>query len=279
VQNADGTKIVSDVRDELQSFLRILSNSKSRGADKRLAYREVKALRKEVKTREQKVVKNLVSEAQVILATNVGAANSMLKDAEFDLVVIDEAAQALEASCWIPILHGKRLVLAGDHCQLPPTIKSNMPSVQKGLGQTLFERIMEMYGDKNNINNSKGAVSRMLRVQYRMHLDIANWASAAMYHGQLQTHENVKSRTLSQLPHIREAQDGIGEEIGEISLLLIDTAGCEMHETVNAAGSRYNDGEAQIVAHHVHALLAMGLKQEEIAVSNRGVESWRRSAI
>jgi ATP-dependent RNA/DNA helicase IGHMBP2 len=269
VQNADGTEIVSEARDELQSFLRILSNPKSRGADKRLAYREVKALRKEVRTREQKVVKDLVSEAHVILATNVGAANSMLKDVEFDLVVIDEAAQALEASCWIPILRGKRLVLAGDHCQLPPTIKSNGPGVQKGLGQTLFERIMEMYGDKNN-TNSKGAVSRMLTVQYRMHLDIANWASAAMYHGQLETHENVKSRTLSQLPHIREAQDSAGEEIGEMRLLLIDTAGCEMHETVNAAGSRYNDGEAQIVAQHVQTLLAMGLKQEEIAVSDRG---------
>ena len=265
VQNADGTEIVSDVRDELQSFLRILTNPKSRGADKRVAYREVKALRKEVRSREEKVVKDLVSEAQVILATNVGAASSILKDVMFDLVVIDEAAQSLEASCWIPILRGKRLILAGDHCQLPPTIKNNTPRVQKGLGKTLFERTMEMYGDTNS-PNSKGTVSRMLRVQYRMHLDIANWASAAMYHGQLETHESVKSRTLSQLPHIRDTQDGTGEEIGEMRLLLIDTAGCDMHETVNAAGSRYNDGEAQIVSQHIHTLLAMGLKQEEIAV-------------
>jgi ATP-dependent RNA/DNA helicase IGHMBP2 len=191
----------------------------------------------------------------------------MLKDVEFDLVVLDEAAQALEASCWIPILRGKRLVLAGDHCQLPPTIKSSTPGVQKGLGQTLFERIMKMYSDKNSIN-SKAAVSRMLRVQYRMHLDIANWASEAMYLGQLETHENVKNRTLSKLPHIREGQDSSRKEIGETSLLLIDTSGCEMHETVNAAGSRYNIGEAQIVAQHVQSLLSMGLKQEEIAVSD-----------
>ena len=265
VQNADGTEIVSDVRDELQSFLRILTNPKSRGADKRVAYREVKALRKEVRTREEKVVKDLVSEAHVILATNVGAAHWMLKDVEFDLVVIDEAAQSLEASCWIPILRGKRLILAGDHCQLPPTIKSNTPGVQKGLGKTLFERTMEMYGDSNS-PNSKGTVSRMLRVQYRMHLDIANWASAAMYHGQLETHDSVKSLTLGELPHIRDTQDGIGEEIGEMRMLLIDTAGCDMHETVNAAGSRYNDGEAQIVSQHIQTLLAMGLKQEEIAV-------------
>lgn len=265
VQNAEGTDIVSDVRDELQSFLRILSNPKSRGADKRVAYKEIKALRKEVRTREQKVVKDLIREANVVLATNVGAANSILRDIEFDLVVIDEAAQALEASCWIPILRGKRLVLAGDHCQLPPTIKSNASTVQKGLGKTLFERAMELYGD-NDSPNKKGAISRMLRVQYRMHSDIATWASAAMYHGQLETHESVESRTLSQLPHVIQESACNVQEIGESRLLLIDTAGCGMYETVNAAGSRYNDSEAQIVGQHVQALLAMGVKQEEIAV-------------
>ena len=265
VQNAEGTEIVDDVRNELQSFLRILSNPKSRGTDKRLAYREIKSLRKEVRTREQKVVKDLIREAQVVLATNVGAANSILKDVEFDLVVIDEAAQALEASCWIPILHGKRLVLAGDHCQLPPTIKSNASAVQRGLGKTLFERTVELYDDRNS-PDKKGTVSRMLRVQYRMHSDIANWASTAMYNGQLETHERVENRTLSQLPHVAESQADAEEDFGQTRLLLIDTAGCDMYETVNAAGSRYNDGEAQIVAKHVQALLAMGLKQEEIAV-------------
>jgi len=265
VQNADGTEIVSDVRSELQSFLRILSNPKSRGGDKRMAYREIKALRKEVRSREQKVVKDLIREAQVVLATNVGAANYVLTDVQFDLVVIDEAAQALEASCWIPALRGKRLVLAGDHCQLPPTIKSNVSTVQKGLGNTLFQRAMELYGDSNS-PEKKGTISRMLKVQYRMHSDIANWASKVMYHGQLETHNSVESRTLSQLPHVQESDADIGGSIGEVRLLLIDTAGCEMYETVNAAGSRYNDGEAQIVAQHVQALLAMGLKQEEIAV-------------
>jgi ATP-dependent RNA/DNA helicase IGHMBP2 len=266
VQNAEGTEIVSDVRGELQAFLRILANPKSRGADKRVAYREIKALRKEIKAREQKVVKDLIQEAQVVLATNVGAANYMLNSVEFDLVVIDEAAQALEASCWIPILRGKRLVLAGDHCQLPPTIKSKASKVQKGLGKTLFERTMELYGD-NDCPNEKGNVSRMLQVQYRMHSDIAGWASKVMYNGQLQTHESVGARTLSQLPHVTESSDvDVDDDIQATTLLLIDTAGCDMHETANAAGSRYNDGEAQLVAQHVRSLLEIGLQQDEIAI-------------
>lgn len=251
VQGADGTEIVADVRRELNSFLQVLLNPRSRGADRRVAYREVKALRKEVRERETKVVQQLMKEAHVVLATTVGAANRILNDVEFDLVIIDEAAQALEASCWIPILRGKRLVLAGDHCQLPPTIKSNDPAVQKGLSKTLFERIMELYGKKSN------HVSRMLKVQYRMHELIANWASSAMYHGELQTHESVRHRRLSGLPDVSGDQP---------ALLLIDTAGCAMEESVNAAGSRFNEGEAQLVVQHVNTLLSLGMKAEEIAV-------------
>jgi ATP-dependent RNA/DNA helicase IGHMBP2 len=265
VQNADGTEIVADVRHELEGFLRVLSNPRSRGADKRVAYREVKSLRKEVKSREEKVVKDLVAQAQVVLATNVGAANRILDRVEggFDLVVIDEAAQALEASCWIPILRGKRVVLAGDHCQLPPTIKSNASEVQKCLSKTLFERTMELYGDSDSA--AKGKVSRMLRVQYRMHEDIANWASTAMYHGNLESFEGVKSHKISELDHICVSSSS-SDDIKDTTLLLIDTTGCGMHETVNDAGSRYNEGEANMVAHHVRSLIELGLRPEEIAV-------------
>ena len=85
---------------------------------------------------------SLIQNAQVVLATTVGAANRILKDMKFDLVIIDEAAQALEASCWIPILRGERLVLAGDHCQLPPTIKS-YKAKSAGLDKTLIEKSIE----------------------------------------------------------------------------------------------------------------------------------------
>lgn len=116
VQNADGTEIVSDIRSELQSHLNVLSNPKSKGIQKREAYREMKVLRKEIRQREEKVVQSLISNAQVVLSTNVGAASSVLDRYEksstgkpFDLVIIDEAAQALEVSwCvisyWFPLV-------------------------------------------------------------------------------------------------------------------------------------------------------------------------------
>lgn len=280
VQNADGTEIVADVRKELQSYLRVLSNPKSRGGDKRIAYRELKSLRREIRTREEKVVQELITSAQVVLATTVGAANRILDGVDFDLVVIDEAAQALEASCWIPILRGKRVVLAGDHCQLPPTIKSKHGRAQQGLGRTMFERLMQLYEDDKPTNGSLPKISRMLTVQYRMHEQIANWASTVMYHGQLQTHESVQTRTLSQLEGFQKAENE-GDDFSETPLLLIDTAGCDMHELVNASGSRYNPGEATLVAEHVQRLVGAGMKVGQMCVVTpyNGQVEWLRNLL
>ena len=144
VQSSEGTEIVKDCRAELNGYLKTLSNIKSRPNEKRVAYREMKAVRREIRTREEKVVGQILHECNVVLATNVGAAGSILnrtfgdrKEAlSFDLVIIDEAAQALEASCWISLLKGKRAVLAGDHKQLPPTIKCPARDVQNELGRT-----------------------------------------------------------------------------------------------------------------------------------------------
>jgi ATP-dependent RNA/DNA helicase IGHMBP2 len=189
----------------------------------------------------------------------------------FDLVIVDEAAQALEAACWIPILQARtKVVLAGDHCQLPPTIQSNNPLVMKGLGETMFERVMKLYGDDTQEYNqstrgeSVGRVSRMLNVQYRMHENIANWASQALYGGKLQSHDSVKHRTLASLTDIHTDKSLVS--IKDVPLLLIDTAGCAMYESENAAGSRFNEGEAELVIEHVRKLINMGIQQDQIAV-------------
>jgi ATP-dependent RNA/DNA helicase IGHMBP2 len=263
VQAADGTEIVADVRKELTTYLRLLSHPKYE--TRALARREVRQLRKEVRQREEGVVKSILRNAQVVLATCVGAAGRILNSQEpFDLVVIDEAAQALEASCWIPILRGKRLVLAGDHCQLSPTIQSSKPAVVKGLGMTLFERLMHLYGDHltdGSAARGPGRVSRMLRVQYRMNQKIADWASQALYGGQLQTHESVARQTLADMIRTDdETEDLI------TPLLLLDTAGCGMYEQVNAAGSRFNEGEGELVRQHVEKLVRCGLQPQQIAV-------------
>ncbi len=125
--------------------------------------------------------------------------------------------------------------------------------------------------------------SRMLEVQYRMHRDISDWASNAMYGGRLISHESVSDRKLSSLPQVIDVKvhgtnSGDGS-IKDVTLMLIDTTGCDMHETANDAGSRYNEGESNIVASHVRALISLGLRAEDIAVItpyNGQVELLRR---
>jgi len=275
VQSSEGTEIVQDCRSELNNHLKTLSNPKSRGPEKRVAYKEMKALKKEIRTREEKVVGEILRNSNVVLATNVGAASSLFnrmsdtkgEPISFDLVIIDEAAQALEASCWIPLLRGKRAVLVGDHKQLPPTIKCNVREVQQGLGRTLFERLMLAY------DNNPNCRSKMLEVQYRMHKDISDWASEAMYNGKLISHDSVKDRQLSTLPVVSERmatqtekEEGSADELENVTMMLIDTTGCDMHETANDAGSRFNEGEANIVVSHVHSLIKLGLRAQDIAV-------------
>lgn len=206
----------------------------------------------------------------------------VLSEEVFDMVVIDEAAQALEASCWIPLLKGPRLVLAGDHKQLAPTIKS-VKAERMGLGLTLFDRLMKRLGESH---------SRMLNVQYRMHHVICDWASQAMYNGALVAAESVAQRLVSGLPYVSGAAD-----MTDCPMLLLDTAGCGMEEQEHedeagdkggkkkeeedegrkkgkkkggAGGllkrSSSNKGEGLVVQAHVRALLEAGLKQEDIAV-------------
>lgn len=268
VQSAEGTEIVHDVREEIRSYLKVVSNPKAKHTDKAIARRELRLLTKEVRSREEEVVRELLTKAQVVMATCVGAGSALLRDAvigKFDVVIIDEAAQALESACWIPALKAsQKLILAGDHCQLPPTIRSNDPAVQRGLSRTMFERVLELYG------NQPQRVSRMLCVQYRMNEMIANWASQAMYDGKLTTHEGVRQRLISDLVEYRddaEQQEDIDiAMITETPLLLIDTAGCELHESVNAAGSKFNTGEANLVAQHVRSILRLGVQQSQLAV-------------
>ncbi|TYZ66700.1 hypothetical protein PybrP1_000791 [[Pythium] brassicae (nom. inval.)] len=262
---ADGTEIVNDIRKEMVAMQAQLSKTRDKGARFALR-RDLKANRKEVRQREHKVVVELVKHSDVVFATNVGAASKLLKDATFDLVVIDEAAQALEAACWVPILKAKRCVLAGDHKQLPPTIKSKAAAAD-GLELTLFDRVTRLAGTQS--------VVKMLTTQYRMHARISDWSSRAMYDGALESFEGVATRKLHELPHVTIAAD---DELLNATLLLLDTAGCGLEEdrpdSESGRGgngelaqlSKSNEGEARVVAKHVRALLHAGLQQEEIAV-------------
>ncbi|KAG3179374.1 DNA-binding protein [Phytophthora cactorum] len=261
IESAEGTEIVNDIRKEMTAMQTKLQKTRDKTVRFQLR-REMKANRKEIRVREQKVVGDIVQHSNVVFATNVGAASKLLKDVTFDLVIIDEAAQALEASCWIPILKAKRCVLAGDHLQLPPTIKSKIAAA-KGLDVTLFDRI-------TSYKNTQSIV-KMLDTQYRMHEDISEWSSQAMYKGELKSFEGVAKRKLHELPHVSITKD---DELLNATLLLLDTAGCELEEDAKDDEktssilqlSKSNEGEARVVARHVCALLEAGLKEDEVAV-------------
>jgi len=281
IGRSEAKEIVNDVRKELQDIImQMISrrSSKKKKTERRRPFKELKLeakeLRKELRSRERAVVDSTIKQANVVLATNVGAASLLKKmstesrdsDKVFDLVVIDEAAQAIEASCWIPILQGRRLVLAGDHKQLPPTIKSI--EAEKGLlGTTLFDRVVQLYGDR---------VVKLLSIQYRMHQVINDWASKEMYEGRLVADSSVAFRKLTELDYFKSAQGHDDDEEGspfESTLVFIDTAFCDLEESVEdedelgqSPGSRFNRGEAIIVAKYVTKLLDAGMPESELAV-------------
>jgi Superfamily I DNA and RNA helicases and helicase subunits len=132
----------------------------------------------------------LFGEARVIACTLVGAGHRLLEGQRFSTLFIDEAAQALEAACWIPIRRVSRVILAGDHCQLPPTVKS-MAALKGGLGKTLMERVVE----------NKPECVTLLQVQYRMKDEIMRFSSEWFYGGKVETAPQVRDRSILDLDY------------------------------------------------------------------------------
>ena len=165
---------------------------------------EAHKIMKEVAKTEQFIIDDLVNKAQVITATLAGANNWTVKAQKFNTVVIDEAGQALEPACWIPILKAQKVILAGDHCQLPPTIKSST-AAKSGLNTTLLEKCIALYPQ---------AVV-LLNEQYRMNEAIMGYSSKVFYNNELKAHSSVATRLLFE---------------GDSPLSFIDTAGCGFEE-------------------------------------------------
>ncbi|KAI9920143.1 hypothetical protein PsorP6_015603 [Peronosclerospora sorghi] len=252
IQRADGTDLVAAIRDDVAGLASKLRTSRDKRV-RRHVRQELRFHRKDMRQREHKVVREIVRTSDVVFATNVGAASTLLHDVPFDLVVIDEAAQALEVACWIPILKAPRCVLAGDHQQLAPTIKCTHA---EGLARTLFDRLAQCETARDMLT--------MLTMQYRMHACISDWSSHAMYKGALVTCDTVARRRLHQLPQTRIAPDN---DLLNAPLVLLDTAGCGLDEDASdAASSKSNSGEARVVAHHVRALVRAGLDEHDVAV-------------
>lgn len=194
--------------------------------------KEARELRDLAHQLEDYIIHQLLNRTQVICSTLTGAANKIIGGKKFHTVFIDEAGQALEPSCWIPITKAGRVILAGDHFQLPPTVKS-IEADKKGMSITLFEKL---------ISRENQSISVLLEYQYRMHEQIMEFSGRQFYEGRLKADPSVKYRKL-------------GEDFPAVEF--VDTAGCGFMEKTNPeTKSTSNKEEAQLVLRHLATLIS-----------------------
>lgn len=221
-------KRMEQVRHQSQQYKRNFGYEERE--QRRMLKEEARALKADADTLEFYIINDLLNAAQAICCTLVGSSHPVMKGRRFKTAFIDEAGQALEPACWIPLLRTQRVIFAGDHCQLPPTIKS-LEAAKNGLAKTLFEKGIARYPDK----------AAMLQVQYRMHEEIMAFSSNYFYKGELIAHESVKHELLR--PH-------------ELPVEFIDTAGCGYSEEQDKETlSRYNEQEAQLLITIIERLI------------------------
>lgn len=203
-------------------------------------------------------VDDVLNTKQVICSTNSTAGSTLLENRSFDLVVIDEATQATEPSCLIPIGHGDKVVMAGDHRQLPPTVK-NMEAIEEGLKKTLFERLAEEYSKNKSL----------LGKQYRMHEDIMSFSSGEFYDDQLEADKSVAKHLLTDFDLDVNSFDNDVADILDITepVTFVDTSGIDANERRRQGStSKENPEEALLVAKLADNLLRAGMHPEDLAI-------------
>lgn len=247
-------KKASEFRDMAHKYKR--NFGKAEREQRKALFDEARNVLKEVERLEQFILDDVVAKAQVVTATLVGANHYTVRGLRYRTVVIDEAGQALEPACWIPILKAERVVLAGDHCQLPPTIKSEEaarglattqtrggtgtattqsqigtgPAAQGGLSTTLLEKNVALHPE---------AVV-LLEEQYRMHATIMGYSSGVFYADRLKAHPSVAAHLLFE---------------GDGPLAFVDTAGCGFDEKPEGSGLT-NPEEAAFLIKHATQLVS-----------------------
>ena len=167
----------------IRKAIRELRKNRKKGSES--YHQKLERLKSRATELEIRINSELLGEARVIACTLVGSAHRLLEGMKFGTLFIDEAAQALEAACWIPMRRALRVILAGDHCQLPPTVKS-IAALRAGLGKTLMERIAE----------NKPEVVTLLKIQYRMNEEIMRFSSDWFYHGEVESAPQIKYRSI-----------------------------------------------------------------------------------
>ena len=172
----------------IRKAIRELRKNRKRGSEN--YHQKMERLKSRAAEIEIRINSELFGEARVIACTLVGSAHRLLEGMKFGTLFIDEAAQALEAACWIPMRRASRVILAGDHCQLPPTVKS-IAALRAGLGKTLMERIAE----------NKPEVVTLLKIQYRMNDEIMRFSSDWFYGGKVESAPQIKYRSVLDYDH------------------------------------------------------------------------------
>lgn len=212
----------------------------------------------EIDRLEDSAVNKILNDAEVVCATNSTAGSEIMNGRNYDLLVLDEATQSTEPEALIPLAKAGRAVLAGDHRQLPPTIL-NKEAGEEGLAVSLFERLLEVHGDK---------IKEMLKVQYRMNSVIMDFPSREFYSGELIAHPSVRDWDISDLA-LNLPQQGLMKEVFDparpvIFLDTIETGSGE--ERIRDSKSFYNRMEAELSVEILEAALKAGMNPEDIAL-------------
>lgn len=246
---------ISAQRDEAYELLGYARRQRSRGrstrrfSNAREAQAEARKMLDEARAAERRIIDDVLGGAQVIAATlSVSANLDLPKGVRLDLALVDEATQAVEPITYHAILAARRVVMAGDHKQLPPTVISP-EAARDGLALSLFERMVAAHG---------AVAAVMLREQHRMHEDIMALPSRAFYNGELRAHPAVAHHTLAPL---------VGDGVDAPPVVFLDTAGRGWDDAQpEGTESRVNDGEAEVVALRAKELLDAGLAPDDLAV-------------
>jgi len=229
------------------------NKKRSRGYIPRAEYqrisKEINTLFKTAYKVEKGVAKEIIKEVSVVGATHAGFIFSLLKDSSFDLLIMDEASQAILPISWVPISKTKKIVFAGDICQLPPTYLSKQNNSSKNT-MTLFESLLKLYPDNS-----------FLDIQYRMHEKIQEWPSKRFYNNKLIAAENNRLHTIQDLKLLNVPITTFDP------IVFIDTAGTDYNEILDEKLlSFYNTGESKLVKLIVNSLTDAGIKENDIGI-------------
>ncbi|KAK6526213.1 hypothetical protein TWF694_004832 [Orbilia ellipsospora] len=262
IQDSDSGALVRDIRKEMDEKLILVKKARI-VTERRQIWENIRELRIDYRTREKKCTDEILNTSKIVLATLHGAGSHLIKEQKFEVVIIDESGQALEAQSWIPLVKASKCILAGDHLQLGPTIPKSDANLQP-LGSSLFERLIRLHGP---------AIKKSLSLQYRMNRVIMQYPSTALYQSSLKAASQVQNHLLSDLNGVEKTDDT------QEPLVYWDTQGGFFRENASNIDesnpavhmlhkneSKSNSMEAALCNLHLRSLIKSGVQSKDIAI-------------